>query len=53
MSKLLESFRNDPTLERAKRIAKHCRKHPFASLLISAEEHAILKQALTLTMSAR
>lgn len=51
MSKLLEDFKASPTRDNAKRIAKHCRKHPFAALLISSEEHAILQQALTVMMS--
>lgn len=51
MSKLLAAFQANPTRDNAKRIAKHCHKHPFAALLISSEEHAILKQALAVMMS--
>ena len=46
MSKLIARFAADPTAANARRLALYCRKHPFASLLATREEVAVLECAL-------
>ncbi len=54
MTKLLAAFKADPTPERAKRILKHCHRHPFAALLAAyGPDKDTLQEALTMAMGAR
>lgn len=45
MSKLLTAFENNQTIENARKLVAHDRKHPMASCLLSPDEHIVLRAA--------
>jgi hypothetical protein len=47
MSKLIARYVADPSAANAKRVAAHYHKHPFAGLMLTAAESAVLIQALS------
>jgi hypothetical protein len=46
MQKLIQRFRANPTVENAKRLLTYNYNHPFASLLLSQEDQAVIEDAL-------
>lgn len=45
MIKLLESFKNNPTLATATKLVRHNNKHPMASAVLPREDHNVLLKA--------
>jgi hypothetical protein len=43
MQKLIDRYRANPTADNAKRVLAHARKHPFATLLLSSDDLALIE----------
>lgn len=46
MKKLLNEYKSNPSMGNARKITRHERKHPMSTLLLTADESCIYRQAV-------
>lgn len=52
MKKLIEAFKKSPTIDNAGRVAAYNRKHPFAVLMVSADDRWVVAECIQMVQQA-
>lgn len=52
MKKLIEAFKKNPTIGNAGKVAMYNRKHPFAVLMVNADDHAVIAECIQMVQQA-
>lgn len=52
MKKLIEAFKKNPSIDNAGRVATYNRKHPFAVLMISADDRCVVAECIQMVSQA-
>ena len=52
MKKLIEAFKKNPTIDNAGKVVVYNRKHPFAVLMVGADDRVVIAECIQMVQQA-